>query len=228
MRRWVTAVVLVAATSCAGNTGGAQGDASAEPDSVPASAPSPSRQSSTTASVPEAPSPPTAVLPVPATPVHVFPVEPAGAASYSDGGHAYPATDVFAPEGTAFVAVTDGRVDALRTTDEWDPATDDPAERGGRFVAIVGDDGVRYYGSHLASVTPGLELGSLVKAGERLGSVGRSGNARDTPPHLHFGISEPTFPEDWEARRGQIAPKPFLDAWRTGDVAATPSVELIS
>ena len=155
--------------------------------------------------------------------IHVFPLDPPDAGSYSPGGHAYPATDIFAPEGTAFVAITSGVVEAVSRTDVWDPDVDDGATRAGRFVSLIGDDGLRYYGSHLSAVADGIEAGTRVEAGRLLGFVGRSGNARDTTPHLHFGISRPTFPEDWEVRRGEIDPIPFLDAWRSGDDTATPS-----
>jgi murein DD-endopeptidase MepM/ murein hydrolase activator NlpD len=39
-----------------------------------------------------------------------------------------------------------------------------------------------------------------VKPGDVLGYVGSSGNARQTPPHLHFGIYE----------RGAVDPWPFV------------------
>jgi len=154
----------------------------------------------------------------------VFPISPADAASYSPGGHAYPATDLFAPEGTAFVAVTSGIIQGVSRTDTWDPEVDDGATKAGLFVALIGDDGVRYYGSHLSDVVDGIEAGVRVAAGDLLGYVGTSGNARGTPPHLHFGISRPTALEDWEIRRGEIDPVPFLDAWRAGDTTATPEL----
>ena len=170
------------------------------------------------------PEPPTS-SPDPATPSatppespadHVFPVRPPSAADYSQGHHDYPATDIFAPEGTAFVAVTDGVIDEVSREDRWDPEVDDPATRGGLFVSLIGDDGVRYYGAHLSSVEAGLEAGSRVASGDPLGRVGDSGNARGISPHLHFGISRPTRPGDWEVRRGEIDPFPFLEAWRRG------------
>ncbi|HYF45310.1 MAG TPA: M23 family metallopeptidase [Acidimicrobiales bacterium] len=148
---------------------------------------------------------------------YVFPLEPASVADFGPTHHDYPATDIFAPEGTVVVAVTDGVVDFVSREDTWEPATDDPVVRGGLSVAIVGDDGVRYYGSHLLSVDPGIEPGARVTAGQRLGLSGRSGNARDTDPHLHFGISHPTTPEDWAVRRGEIDPVPYLEAWRRGE-----------
>ena len=150
-------------------------------------------------------------------PLHVFPIEPVAAASYSPGHHDYPATDIFCPTGSSFVAPTSGTVDSVSTVDTWDPSVDDPATRGGLSVAIVGDDGVRYYGSHLSSVAPGIEPGAKVSAGQVLGLTGKSGNAANVDPHLHFGISRPTTPDDWAVRRGEVDTFPILQAWERGE-----------
>lgn len=155
-------------------------------------------------------------LPASASKHYVFPVQPPTAASYSQGHHDYPASDIFAPEGTAFVAVTSGTISEVSRTDKWKPDVDDPATRGGLFVSLVGADGVRYYGSHLASVANGIRSSVSVTAGQVLGTVGSSGNARGIAPHLHFGISNPTEPGDWEVRRGELDPFPYLEAWRRG------------
>jgi peptidoglycan LD-endopeptidase LytH len=148
---------------------------------------------------------------------YVFPVQPQGQADFSAGGHAYPATDIFAAIGAEFVAVTDGAVDFVSYADGWDPATNDESVAGGLCVAIVGDDGIRYYGSHLSAIAAGIKPGARVAAGQRLGLVGQSGNARNTPSHLHFGISHPTYPEDWKTRRGELDPYPYLVAWSRGE-----------
>lgn len=153
-----------------------------------------------------------------AAPTYAFPLEPADVVDYGPGhGGGYPATDLFCPPGTTFVAVTAGEVYDLSTADQWDPAIDDPATRSGIFVSIVGDDGVRYHGSHLTGLAPGIELGARVEAGQPLGWTGTTGNAASRPPHLHFGISPPTTPGDWEVRRGEVDPYPLLLAWEQGD-----------
>jgi len=99
--------------------------------------------------------------------------------------------------------------------DSWDAAVDNPATRGGRSVAVLGDDGVRYYVAHLDEVDPMLALGTRVEIGQRLGTVGRTG--RTSACHLHFGISPPCAGKEWSVRRGVIAPARYLDAWRAGD-----------
>ena len=156
--------------------------------------------------------------------VHIFPLQPPGAAGFAEGtaSHGYPATDIFAVVGTKYVAVTDGVVDFVSSKDLWDPAVDDPALRGGLSVAIIGDDGLRYYGSHLSAIAVGISPGVRVKAGQLLGLVGNSGDARNTLSHLHFGISRPTYPGDWKARRGQVDPFPYLQAWRDGHNVTPP------
>jgi peptidoglycan LD-endopeptidase LytH len=155
---------------------------------------------------------------------HIFPLQPTWAASFAEGvaSHGYPATDIFAVVGTKFVAVTDGIVDFVSYQDLWDPKTDDPALRGGLSVAIIGNDGLRYYGSHLSLIASGIDPGVRVTAGQLLGLVGNTGDARTTLSHLHFGISRPTYPEDWKARRGQVDPFAFLQAWKAGHNVTPP------
>ena len=138
-------------------------------------------------------------------------------ARYGRSHHDYPAADMFANRGCAFVAPIAGRVDEVTRTDTWSPASNRGADRGGRSVSLVGVDGVRYYGSHLEAVAPGIVPGLRVRAGQPLGRIGNSGSARVTAPHLHFGISWPTRPGIWWVRRGMVPPAGYLDAWRAGD-----------
>ena len=137
-------------------------------------------------------------------------------ASYGRSHHDYPATDLFTQRNCTFVAPVAGRVDEVTRTDHWDPATNRGADRGGRSVSLVGVDGVRYYGSHLEAVLPGVVPGLRVRAGKPLGRVGNSGSARVTDVHLHFAISWPTRPGIWWVRRGMVPPARYLDSWRAG------------
>jgi len=147
---------------------------------------------------------------------YAFPVRGARV-EYGAYHHDYPATDIFCPIGSEFLAPTSGVVDYVSRIDIWDPATNLPQDRSGLAVAIIGDDGLRYYGSHLSEVAEGIEPGVRVIAGQLLGLTGKSGNARSTPPHLHFGISHPTTPDDWAVRRGEIPPFEYLKAWQRGE-----------
>jgi murein DD-endopeptidase MepM/ murein hydrolase activator NlpD len=106
-------------------------------------------------------------------------------------------------------------VDEVSLTDEY-PSSPSGATCGGLHVSIVGDDGVRYYGSHLSAVEPGIRPGVRVKVGQLLGKTGDSGDARGEKSHLHFGISWPTAPGIWWIRRGEVYPWPYLDAWTVG------------
>ena len=188
--------------------------------------PTPTSSLTSTATIPSTPTSTITEIPT-ETPVlflYVFPIQPPGVAGFAEGisAHGYPATDIFAPVGTKFVAVTDGVVDFVSYKDTWDPAHDDPALRGGLSVAIVGDDGVRYYGSHLSAIAKGIKPGVRVSAGQLLGLVGKTGDARNTTSHVHFGISRPSTPDDWKARRGQVDPFPFLQAWKDGHNVTPP------
>lgn len=149
------------------------------------------------------------------TPRYVFPVGGCRADA-SQSHHDYPASDIFANIGCLFVAPIDGRVDEVTRVDTWDPKTNRGPDRGGLSVSIVGVDGVRYYGSHLSSIAPGIRPGVAVRAGQTLGHTGKTGSARVTPPHLHFGISWPTRPNTWWIRRGAVAPQQFLNSWHHG------------
>jgi murein DD-endopeptidase MepM/ murein hydrolase activator NlpD len=148
---------------------------------------------------------------------HTFPVAPASVASYGRSHHDYPATDIFAPCGSSVVSPVDGTVQEVSTVDRWNPKVDAGATRGGLSWSIVGNDGVRYYGSHLRALQPGIAAGAVVAAGQRLGAVGNTGNARGIRCHLHFGLSPVRCQAgDWWTRHGAFYPWPFLDAWKAG------------
>lgn len=157
------------------------------------------------------------LLPVSASaaPVYVFPV--AGCeVNYARAHHDYAATDILAKAGCAFVAPIDGVIDEVNRVDTWSGKVNAGITRGGLSVSLIGSDGVRYYGSHLKSIYKTIEPGLVVKAGQRLGSVGATGSARGTSPHLHFGISWSTPADTWWVRRGAVLPWKYLDAWKVG------------
>ncbi|MBB5871171.1 murein DD-endopeptidase MepM/ murein hydrolase activator NlpD [Allocatelliglobosispora scoriae] len=144
----------------------------------------------------------------------VFPV--ATGASYGKTHSEYPATDIFAKCGTAVRAVTDGVILEINLVDRFDLKHPTGATKGGLSVSLLGDDGVRYYGSHLLRVQTGIKAGVRVSAGQQLGVVGHTGNASGIC-HLHFGISAPCAQvDDWWIRRGVIWPAKYLDAWHKG------------
>ena len=106
------------------------------------------------------------------------------------GVRSHEGVDIFAPRGTPVVAASDGWVTGVTTN-----------RLGGKVVWMWDiHRGQALYYAHLdrQDVSPG----ERVKAGEIVGSVGNTGNARTTPPHLHFGIYRPI--------EGAIDPLPFI------------------
>jgi murein DD-endopeptidase MepM/ murein hydrolase activator NlpD len=144
-----------------------------------------------------------------------FPIK--AATSFGRAHHDYPATDIFARCGSPVVAPADGVVQDVSTKDRWVRSTNDGATRGGLSFSLVGAVGVRYYGSHLQSLGAGIRSGKVVRAGDAIGTVGRTGDAADVACHLHFGISPACGPADWWTRRGAVSPYPFLKAWQRGE-----------
>jgi len=150
-----------------------------------------------------------------AAPIYVFPVTGCEV-NYAKAHHDYAATDILAKAGCKFVAPINGVVDEVNRIDAWSGKTNLGIDRGGLYVSIIGEDGVRYYGSHLRSIPASIQSGVVVKAGRFLGTIGATGSARGTAPHLHFGISWPTPPQTWWVRRGEVLPWKYLDAWKAG------------
>ena len=157
------------------------------------------------------------IAPAQAAPVFIFPVADC-AVNYARAHHDYAATDILAKKGCKFVSPVSGVIDEVNRVDNWSGKTNLGIDRGGLYVSIIGDDGVRYYGSHLSSVVASIQPGVVVKAGRVLGKIGSTGSARGTAPHLHFGISWPTpmQPNVWWVRRGVVLPFKYLDAWKAG------------
>jgi len=107
-----------------------------------------------------------------------------------DGGaRRHEGVDIFAPRGTPAVAATDGYI--TRTGE---------SKLGGRVVWLADAQGQHLYYAHLDRQL--VQPGQRVRAGDTLGLVGNTGNARTTAPHLHFGI--------YRAGRGAVDPWPFL------------------
>jgi len=157
----------------------------------------------------------TTLTPAHAAPVYTFPVADC-AVNYARAHHDYAATDILAKAGCKFVAPINGIVDEVNRIDTWRSPPNLGITRGGLSVSIIGEDGVRYYGSHLRFIPAKIQPGVAVLAGDVLGAIGSTGSARGTAPHLHFGISWPTPPDTWWVRRGEVLPWKYLDAWKKG------------
>ena len=96
------------------------------------------------------------------------------------GGRTHKGNDIFANRGRPVVAIDDGRVVRMN-------ANEASGGLGGITLTYRTSDGSEWYNAHLAEIASGLTVGSRVSAGEQIGTVGNTGNARTTPPHLHLG-----------------------------------------
>ena len=166
----------------------------------------------------------TSMQPAHASPTYTFPISGC-AVTYARAHHNYPATDILTKKGCKFVAPTSGVVDEVNHVDKFSWKTNKGADRGGLSISIVGDDGVRYYGSHLSKIPTEMVPGFRVNVGDIIGYVGNSGDAKGLATHLHFGISWPTPAGIWWVRRGELYPWKYLDAWKAGkDVSPSKAV----
>lgn len=86
--------------------------------------------------------------------------------------------DIQAPTGSPVVAAWSGKVFFAG----WNSL-------GGWAVMLRHTNGYVTYYAHLEK-NPKLSPGQSIVAGQRIGSVGQSGNAKGTVPHLHFEIIE--------------------------------------
>ncbi|PWF42105.1 M23 family peptidase [Massilia glaciei] len=91
-------------------------------------------------------------------------------------GRRHEGIDIFAKRGTPVLASTEGIV--LSRGDN---------SLGGNVVWVLGPSGQRHYYAHLDQ--PAVVVrGERVQVGTLLGYVGNTGNAKTTPPHLHYGV----------------------------------------
>ena len=93
------------------------------------------------------------------------------------GGRKHAGQDIFARRGTPVIASADGILVRLGG-----------GKLGGNAVFVAGRGGRVYYYAHLDRYADGVKPGLSVLRGDVLGYVGTTGNARGTPPHLHFGV----------------------------------------
>jgi murein DD-endopeptidase MepM/ murein hydrolase activator NlpD len=91
--------------------------------------------------------------------------------------HAHQGTDIMAPAGTPLLAVERGIITEMGTD-----------VLGGTKLWLKGESGTYYYYAHLSAFAEGLTNGALVEAGDIVGLVGDTGNAKGGAPHLHFEI----------------------------------------
>ncbi len=98
--------------------------------------------------------------------------------------------DIFAPKRTPAIAAADGYITGVRD-----------GGIGGKTVWLrPANKNYTLYYAHLDEQL--VQEGQVVKQGQTIGLVGNTGNAKYTPPHLHFGIY---------GYGGAVDPYPFVN-----------------
>jgi murein DD-endopeptidase MepM/ murein hydrolase activator NlpD len=130
---------------------------------------------------------------------YLFPV--AGPTRFSNdwgyarsGGRSHQGIDLFAERGTPVVAVADGTLFNVG----WNGL-------GGWRLWVRDASGNGFYYAHLDAYSPAAQEGASVSRGTVLGYLGDSGDARGTPPHLHFEIHP--------GGGGPVPPYPIVTGW---------------
>jgi predicted chitinase len=144
---------------------------------------------------------------------NVFPIPVPYPVTYSDSWHAcrddctrqHKGNDLMADEGVPVVAVESGVIVRASQTDRG---------LGGVTLWLQGDSGVAYYYAHNAQNV--VVEGQRVARGEMIARVGRTGNARDTSPHVHFQIN--LCGQTSSAEPCTVDPHPYLQAWAQAQV----------
>jgi len=112
--------------------------------------------------------------------IQVFPVQ--GRCSFTNTWHESRGTrlhegvDIIAPRGNLIYAVVDGTITKVY----------DNASLTGNGVRLTMADGTYFFYAHLDTIAPNITVGTVVKAGQILGTNGATGNT--TTPHLHFEV----------------------------------------
>ncbi|HUQ46346.1 MAG TPA: M23 family metallopeptidase [Gemmatimonadaceae bacterium] len=97
------------------------------------------------------------------------------------------ALDIPAPRGAAVLSATPGRVLKLFNS------------KPGGLMVYATDSTERFIlmYAHLDAYQPGLADGQPLRRGQQLGTVGISGNAAPSVPHLHFAVARSSDVKQW-------------------------------
>lgn len=120
--------------------------------------------------------------------------------SRAGGRRTHEAIDIMAPRGTAVLAAAAGTVEKLFQS-----------HAGGNTIYLRSEDrrAIHYY-AHLDQYAVGLREGRKVTQGERLGTVGSTGNASPDAPHLHFAVLRTEPDAEWWEPATAVNPYPLL------------------
>lgn len=138
-------------------------------------------------SVPIGQTPTAPALIVPVTGVRLEELVDTYTQARASGVRHHDAIDILAPRGTAVIAAAPGKIEKLFLSKD-----------GGNTVYLRSLDRRRiYYYAHLDSYAPGLGEGMTLRQGDPIGTVGSSGNADPSAPHLHFAVWMTTPERTW-------------------------------
>ncbi len=93
--------------------------------------------------------------------------------------------DIFAKKGTDLLSSVDGFVWKVGN---W--------KKAGKHIFIIGPKWRIHYYAHLDSILVSKQ--QWVRSGQKIGTVGNSGNAKGKPAHLHYTIKT-LYPRPWAA-----------------------------
>jgi murein DD-endopeptidase MepM/ murein hydrolase activator NlpD len=112
--------------------------------------------------------------------ITVFPVQ--GRCSFTNtwqesrGSRRHEGVDIIAPKGNLIYAVVDGTITRVYNN----------SSLTGNGVRLTTSDGTYFFYAHLDTIAPNITVGTVVKAGQILGTNGATGNTNT--PHLHFEV----------------------------------------
>jgi hypothetical protein len=120
---------------------------------------------------------------------------------HRSGGRQHQGIDIVVAIGVPVIATTGGVVQ-----DDFDNGMPCPTDgKPPKSVVVVDDLGNHYYYAHLDTIS--VAAGQRVVPGQLVGTVGRTGNACVSVPHLHFSINE--------GRENVVNPYPLLSKARS-------------
>lgn len=91
-------------------------------------------------------------------------------------GHRHRGVDIFARKGTPVLSATSGIVVYTGVL-----------SLGGNVAVVLSPTLKFHYYAHLNEIQ--ARKLQFVSSGDQIGTVGKTGNARNTPPHLHYSVS---------------------------------------
>ena len=125
-------------------------------------------------------------------------------------GHKHKGVDIFAKAGTPVISASNGIVIYTGVF-----------SLGGNVVVVLGPAFKTHYYAHLKEIQ--THVGSILNNGTHIGTVGNTGNAKNTPAHLHYSIG--TIIPRWmnqkmDALSFYTNPIPLLNNYFTTKTAA--------